>query len=153
PLRYIHDTGSGGILAAFTQTVAGVDVFRDEVHVLMDRDHQLVAISGYIPSRDLIARTGTPEFRLDASRALDVALADFSGQGAAGGARFVASAEGGYEHWDVSAETAAWPADLQPGGPVRVKRVLFHMPDALVPAWYVEVMGSTQATMYVVSAS
>src|SRR5262245_12797014 len=100
PLRYIHDTGASGVLAAFTQTVHGIDVFRDEVRVLMDRDHQLVAVSGYIPSRDLVARVGEPAFRIDPARALDVALADFSGRAATGGARFVAPAEGGYERWD-----------------------------------------------------
>src|SRR5262249_32781843 len=38
PLRYVHDTGRGGIVAAFRQSVHGIDVFRDEMKVLMDRD-------------------------------------------------------------------------------------------------------------------
>ena len=151
PLRAIHDTGHGGIVATFTQRVDGIDVFRDEVKVLMDRDHSLLAVSGYIPSRGLAARAGTV-FKLAADRALDAALADFAGQAPAAGARFVEPAEGGYERWDVSAADAAWPAELKPGGPVRVKRVLFHEPDALVPAWYVELMAPTQAYLYVVSA-
>src|SRR5262245_36288701 len=45
PLRYIHDSGRGGIVAAFRQTVGGIDVFRDEVKVLMARDHSLLAVS------------------------------------------------------------------------------------------------------------
>ena len=152
PLRYIHDTGHGGILVAFRQAVGGIDVFRDEVKVLMDRGHSLLAVSGYIPSRGLVAKAGPPAFRLAAERALDIALADFSGQGTAAGARLLGAAEGGYERWDVSAAGASWPEALQPGGPARVKRVLFHLPDALVPAWYVELMAPAQAYMYVVSA-
>ena len=152
PLRSIHDTGHGGILAAFTQAVDGIDVFRDEVKVLMDRDHALLAVSGYIPSRGLAAKLGTPTFKLAADLALQLALADFSGQATASGARFVEPAEGGYERWDVSAAAASWPDELRPGGPARVKRVLFHEPDALVPAWYVELMAPSQAYMYVVSA-
>ena len=152
PVRYVHDTGHGGIVVAFTQTVGGIDVFRDEVKVLMQRDHSLLAVSGYIPSRGLVAKTGPLTFKLAADRALSLALADFSGRPGAAGGRIVEAGEGGYERWDVSATTAAWAQDLQPGGPVRVKRVLFHMPDALVPAWYVELMAPSQAYMYVVSA-
>src|SRR5262245_7665565 len=94
PLRYVHDTGTGGLVAAFTQQVEGIDVFRDEVKVLMDRDHQLLAVSGYIPGRDLVAKTGVPQFTIDAPRALDVALSDFSGRPSAAGARALGPAEG-----------------------------------------------------------
>ena len=153
PLRSIHDTGHGGIVATFTQTVDGIDVFRDEVKVLMGRDHALLAVTGYIPSRGLVAKAGTPVFALTAGTALAAALSDFSGQPSSTAARFVESAEGGYERWDVSAADASWPDELKPGAPVRVKRVLFHEPEALVPAWYVELMAPTQAYMYVVSAA
>ena len=151
PLHYIHDTGRGGVLVAFRQSVGGIDVFRDEVKVLMDRSLSLLAVSGYIPGRDLAARGAAPAFRLGAERALAAALEDFSGQPSSGG-RFVERAEGGYEKWDVEAATASWPDGLRPGGTVRVKRVLFHEPAALVPAWYVELMAPDQAYMYVVSA-
>src|SRR5205823_4777409 len=124
------------------------------VKVLMDRDLRLVAVSGYIPSRELVAHTGMPHFTLGAERALAVALGDFAGQASApGGARFARASEGGYLDFDVSAAAAALPEGLRPGGPVRVKQVLFHMPDALLPAWYVELMAPDQAYMYVVDAS
>ena len=158
PLRSIHDTGHGGIVATFGQAIDGIDVFRDEVKVLMDRDHALLAVTGYIPSRGLVAKAGTPVdpaapgAPLAADRALAAALSDFAGQATASAARFVEPAEGGYERWDVSAADASWPDELKPGGPVRVKRVLFHEPEALVPAWYVELMAPSQAYMYVVSA-
>src|SRR5262249_29836809 len=103
PLRSIHDTGRGGIIATFTQSVGGVDVFRDEVKVLMDRNLALLAVSGYIPSRELVARTGTPVFTVTAEGALATALGDFAGTPAnAGAMRFAKPREGGYLEYDVS---------------------------------------------------
>lgn len=154
PLRSLHDTGRGGIIATFTQRIDGIDVFRDEVKVLMDRDLSLVAVAGYIPSRELVARTGAPVFKLTPDAALAAALADFTGAApAAQGVRFTRTAEGGYLHYDVSAATAGLPEGLQPGGSVRVRRTLFHEPEALVPAYYVELMAPDQAYSYVVDAS
>ncbi len=154
PLRYVHDTGRGGIIVAFNQSVDGIDVFRDEVEVLMDRNLDLIAVSGYIPSRDLVARTGTPVFKLPADRALELALDDFAGRPTNGQQlRFTRAGEGGYLEYDLSAAASGLPAGLQPGAPARVKQTLFHLPDALVPAWYVEIMSSDQAYMYVVDAT
>src|SRR5207237_13667 len=36
-VRYVHDTGSGGIIVAFQREVDGIEVFRDEMKVVMDR--------------------------------------------------------------------------------------------------------------------
>ncbi|MEQ1833988.1 MAG: M36 family metallopeptidase, partial [Candidatus Eisenbacteria bacterium] len=154
PLRELHDTGRGGIIASFTQRVAGIDVFRDEVKVLMDRDLSLLAVAGYIPSRDLVAHAGTPVFALQPEAAVRAALDDFAGSPSAGKPVMLArESEGGYQHFDVSAVAAALPEGLQPGDAVRVKRTLFHLSDALVPAYYVEVMAPDQAYSYVVDAS
>jgi hypothetical protein len=154
PVRYVHDTGRGGIVVAFRQEVDGIEVFRDEVKVLLDRDHELVAVSGYIPGRALLARAASREFRLAPARALAIALGDFAGQPAGEqGIRLDATGEGGYQHYDVSAATADFPDGLRPGGPVRVRRTLFHMPDALLPAWSVELMAADQAHLYVVDAN
>ncbi len=154
PLRELHDTGRGGIIASFTQRVAGIDVFRDEVKVLMDRDLSLLAVAGYIPSRELAARAGTPVFTLTPEAAVRAALDDFAGSSSAGKSVTLArESEGGYQHFDVSAVSASLPEGLQPGDDVRVKRTLFHLPDALVPAYYVEVMAPDQAYSYVVDAA
>jgi hypothetical protein len=154
PMRYVHDTGRGGIIVAFRQEVAGIEVFRDEVKVLMDRDFGLVAVSGYIPSRDLVSRTAAPQFQITAERALGIALDDFAGQPASGtGVLTSGVGEGGYLNFDVVAATSALPEGLQPGGPVRVKPTLFHLPDALVPAYSIELLAPDQAYLYVVSAS
>jgi Zn-dependent metalloprotease len=54
-VRYIKDTGRGGIVVAFHQSIDGIDVFRDEVKVLMDRNKNLIATSGFIASRGDLA--------------------------------------------------------------------------------------------------
>ena len=55
-VRRVHDTGRGGVIASLSQVIDGVEVFRDGMNVLMDRDQSLVAVSGYLPSRDLLGR-------------------------------------------------------------------------------------------------
>ena len=44
----VHDTGQGPIIVKFKQQLGGIDVFRDEVAIIMNRDLQLIAISGYL---------------------------------------------------------------------------------------------------------
>src|SRR4051812_30369423 len=52
-LAMIHDTGRGPIVVKFKQEIGGVEVFRDEVSMIMNRDLQLVAIAGYLTGDDL----------------------------------------------------------------------------------------------------
>jgi hypothetical protein len=122
-LRDVHDTGEGGIIVTLDQEVDGIEVFRDQAKVLMDRDLGLIAVSGYLPGR---AEAGPParrRFDIGAQDAIARALADFSENGTA-------------------------PA-VQP---IRAKKVLFHLPDELVPGWYVEVIAAEDAASYVISA-
>src|SRR4030095_2707172 len=44
----VHDTGKGAIIAKFKQEVGGIEVFRDEINVIMTQNLQLIAISGYL---------------------------------------------------------------------------------------------------------
>ena len=34
---YVHDTGRGGIVVCFKQSMGGIDVYRDEVKLLLER--------------------------------------------------------------------------------------------------------------------
>jgi len=146
-LRDIHDTGQGGIIVSLKQDIDGVEVFRDEVKILMDRGLELLAVSGYVPGR---AAAGPPvrrRFRLAAPEAIARALADFSQGGTSPGLRPTGRTDGGYEVFAVDGK--AGRHDVQP---IRAKRVLFHLSDELVPAWYVEVIAADDAAAYVVSA-
>ncbi|MFM7232577.1 MAG: M36 family metallopeptidase [bacterium] len=157
PVRYVHDTGRGGIIVAFTQQVDGIPVFRDEVKVLMDREHGLIGVSGYIPSRSLVQRAaqGGLSFTLSPDEAIATAYADFAQLGAAPqGLQPRGTAEGGYELHELPGTALSEVEEgLRPGGPVRVRRTLFHQPDALVPAYQLEIMAPERAYMYVIDAN
>lgn len=141
-LRRVHDTGRGPIIATFAQEVDGVEVFRDEIKVLMSRDLELVAVSGYLAPAGLGSANSGRTFRLDAATSIEAALEDL-GAGAGRSSNPLGPAPGGYEVFGV--EGGAFR-------PVRVKRVLFHLPDALEPGYYLELMSDSQAYSYVVSA-
>jgi hypothetical protein len=152
-LRRVHDTGRGGVIATFAQVIDGVEVFRDALSVMMDRGERLVAVSGYVPGRALLPSGAAREFRLSAAEAAAAALGDFTGGIVSASLLQPAEAAPGadpgpYESLVPSASVAGFV----PSRPLRARRVWFHLPDRLVPAWYVEVV-SQDAAAYVVSAA
>ncbi|MGH9819776.1 MAG: hypothetical protein ACRD43_06370, partial [Pyrinomonadaceae bacterium] len=76
----VHDTGSGAIIVKFKQDIGGVEVFRDEVNVIMNRDLQLIAISGYLTGADTADKSLVGNFQLQPEGALSAALSDLTGQ-------------------------------------------------------------------------
>jgi hypothetical protein len=141
-LRRVHDTGRGGVIATYRQAIGGVEVFGEELKLLLDRDHDLVAASGFLASR---AEGTVGTFRLDAAAAARRALEDFTG-GPAPAIAALGAAPGGFEAFAAPAFAG------QNGQPIRAKKVLFHLPGQFVPAWQVEVLGATEAYAYVWSA-
>ena len=143
-VRDVHDTGRGGIIVSLRREVDGVEVFRDEMKILLGRDLTPLAVAGSIPGRAEAGPAEARAFRLDAVGAIGFALDDFEGAASngRGAVRHVADAPGGYA-------TYVGPAGL---GTIRARRVLFHLPGALVPGWYVELLGESEAIAYVVSA-
>src|SRR5205823_5364608 len=76
-LDEVHDIGKGGIIATFHKVDGGVPVFRDRIHVLMDRDFRLVAITGYLTPYKWNA--AKDPFQLAHPTAIASALADLTG--------------------------------------------------------------------------
>ena len=146
PLRYVSDTGVGGIVAVFQQVVDDIPVFREEMKVLLDRQHNLVAVSGSIPSRALAA---SHEFRLGLTDAVAGALSDLSGETvSAATPRQLESQEGGYETFDAPGAVSAKLSSE----PIRARRVYFRLGETLVPAYYVELTAQDEAPAYVIAA-
>ncbi len=54
----IHDTGRGAIIVKFHQNVGGIEIFHEEINVLMNRQLEAVAISGYVSSAATPAASG-----------------------------------------------------------------------------------------------
>src|SRR5260221_2374881 len=74
----VHDTGRGPIIARFRQRIGGVEVFREEIKVLMDRGLRPVALAGYVSGAGELGRSGEGHFTLDAARAVAAALGDYA---------------------------------------------------------------------------
>jgi hypothetical protein len=141
-LRDVHNTGKGGVIVKFKQTVGGIEIFREELNVLMTQQLQLVAFSGYISS------TATPgvgglAFSLDNKTAAGGAFADLTGRPLTG--LIPAGSRGGYDYF-----TAGAGAGLDE--PIRVKKVYFHLAGGLVPGYYIEVAAKELSTSDVVAS-
>jgi len=171
-LASVHDTGRGPVIVKFRQELDGIAVFRDELSIVMDRQLRVVALSGYLPGKDLLA-AGLSGFALSPEEAVGRALSDFTAPDAplavvaveevAQADAAVAQAEtGGYQRYELtpSAKTPAAGAQLVLTQPARTKPVFFHLPEGLEPAYYVEVDGQvageegpdSAALSYVISA-
>src|SRR4051812_9282466 len=157
-LREVHDTGRGGVIARYQQIIDGIEVFRDSMNVLMDRDLSLIGISGYLaPSAGTLLKAGAPAFSIDATDAIATALRDFTGAAVSPQSfRPTGAAQANYVYYGLDAALAT-TAGLNPAENTRAKQVYFHLPEGLVPAYYVELDGQDAEgvkTMfsYVVSA-
>jgi hypothetical protein len=133
----LHDTGRGAVVVKLRQKVGGIEVFRDEVNVIMTRSRDLMAISGYLTG---VAQANLPAFAVLPKQAVNLAYADMFGSDAPAGRR-LHPANDGYDLYAVG--------DLSP---VRVKRIYFHLPDRLEPAYSLELDATNAAYSYVISA-
>jgi uncharacterized protein (TIGR03382 family) len=144
-LKSVHQSGKGPVIARFAQQVDGIDVFRNEVKVVMDRNLELVAVSGYLAPAQTARRASASGFKLPAEQAIAIAFQDQTGisMPARG---FVSNGQvnGAYSHFELDASSA----HVLTHGlvvPARAKKVYYTMPDGLVPAWYVEVNTSQKS--------
>ncbi len=146
-LMSFHDMGHGPIIAKFSQEIFGVEVFNREVNVLMDRDLNMVAASGYFSTINQRQKS-TPKLRLFGSQesAFSSALSDLSGE------RVNASLLGIDKRGKFDVATLSTDRGLELRGLSRAKRVYFPGISELHPAHYVEVgvvhPGSGQEMLY-----
>lgn len=158
-LRSVHmpKNGEGAVIATYGRRVNGIEVFRNEVKVVMDASQQLVAISGYLQPRqqDDERNAQASAFRVSAPQAISRAFQDMTGTPLDARALVPAGAKGDYSHYTVDANLLSTHGI---GEAPRSKQVLFPMPDGLVPAYYVEVNAGPAAnpdasyTAYVIDA-
>jgi hypothetical protein len=142
-VRAVSRGPGGGSLVTFHQAFDGVEVFRDRMSVLLDREQGLVAVSGFLPGRS-IAGTSPRTFRIDVEQAISLALGDFGVTPVGPGLNSLGAAPGGFETFALGGESL--------DRPIRARRVLFSLPGQLVPGWYVELVGRDDAEAYVISA-
>ncbi|MFT5163207.1 MAG: hypothetical protein ACI9FJ_001792 [Alteromonadaceae bacterium] len=137
-LNHIHDIGRGGIIARYQQELHGIEVFNRSYNVMMDRDHNLVAGSGYFAQTGATAKIvkqatlnntfGNPV------AAVNTAFADMGGQTDAIQLALSKTVDR-YTEFSVTNGTQ----EKQLIGQPRTKRVYFESKGELLAAHYVEV--------------
>ncbi len=159
--RRVHDTGRGGIVVELGQRIDDVDVFRDEVNVMMTQDLELVAFAGHLHPKASpgLLRLNAMRFELSAADALALAVTDLYDTAVDGADLVRAGARHGYDLFQPADGALVLDGERrQFTQAARVKPVLFPMPRGLVPAYFVELdIGATtsrssDAYQYVVSA-
>ncbi|MDP1827466.1 MAG: myxosortase-dependent M36 family metallopeptidase [Archangium sp.] len=144
----LHDTGQGAIIASFEKRVGGVSVFRDRLHVAMNQRLELVALSGYLSPASL--KSG--DFKLTAPTALATSWFSLLGTPVES-FQFVEGSidQAGFRRFTGERVGPSTPLGVN-GGLGRAKKVLYALPERLVPAWHVELdvatPGETSSSMY-----
>jgi hypothetical protein len=132
PLLFTQALPGGGALVKFRNRVDGVDVFREDAAVLVDRERKLVAVGGFVADG-----VGRARFGAKSADAAAAALADWEFAAGTAAALQSSGKSGDFERLTLPPGAAsASGATLQ--RPVRVKPVLFRLPTELRAAWYVE---------------
>ncbi|HKE17987.1 MAG TPA: M36 family metallopeptidase [Kofleriaceae bacterium] len=143
----VHAVARGGHVVSLRQRVDGREVFGVRMSVLVDRDLDLVAISGAIhPSIGASWAAG-----IDSRAALARALADVAGAAPSASASTFGLALASEEE-GTARFTSAAGAPFHLPQPARVREVFYALPGALVPAFEVSVeaarAGSTSSRAY-----
>ncbi|WP_308809543.1 myxosortase-dependent M36 family metallopeptidase [Archangium lansingense] len=143
------------------QEAAGLEVFRQSLKLLLNRNNEVVAISGTLSkhvSSDVPA--ARVRFQVPAADAVSIAYKDLTGHALDGSllSQLNTKQQDGGQYTHYSLASYARPLEQDLVIPARVKQVLYSLPNALVPAYYVELnTGSPESKesdyyAYVVSA-
>jgi len=134
-----HDTGRGAIIVEFRQEIDGIEVFRDEMSVLMDRNLESIAVAGSIvPATRDVSGGARSLSHLRPEEAVAAALIDRT-EGepvSAGDLSYTGEWRGSYTYYAAAAALSLRHTLTKPA---RVKQVYFRDASALIPAYYVEV--------------
>lgn len=135
----VHDLGTGPVLVKYRAQIGGIEIFREELNVVMNRKLEAVALTGYLTSASTpAARPGGLDFQLPAPAGAIAAVNQLA-KAQLDAARLVPiGSRDGYDFFDLAADTGVVLAD-----PVRMKKVYFHTGDGLEAAYYVEVSAYT----------
>lgn len=134
-LAFTHDLNRGAIVAKYRQQVQGIEVFNKEYNVMMDREYNLVAGSGYFANKTpaakiigLLANFGSVE------TAIQKAISDLS-KNQANVQLTKTKDSNGYQLFSAD------NADNGPQviGEPRAKKVFYDVDGTIVAAYYIEV--------------
>ncbi|WP_375770011.1 myxosortase-dependent M36 family metallopeptidase [Archangium gephyra] len=137
----VSQNAQGVKVVTLAQEASGIEVFRQALNVLLDRNNEVVAISGNLSKHVSADVPGARmRFELPAHQAVSLAYQDLTGTALDASLlrRLSAKAvsDGKYSHFELV--SYARPLNEELVIPARVKQVLYSLPNALVPAYYVE---------------
>ncbi|WP_305849545.1 myxosortase-dependent M36 family metallopeptidase [Pyxidicoccus parkwayensis] len=135
---HVSQNKQGVKVVTLAQEAGGIEVFRSSLNLLLNRGNELVAVSGSLSKHVSSAVAPRLKFQLPASAAVSAAYQDLTGNSLdASLLKSVKSAnDGKYTHFELA--TYARPLEEGLIIPARAKQVYFNLPNALVPAYYVE---------------
>ncbi|MCP3142014.1 myxosortase-dependent M36 family metallopeptidase [Pyxidicoccus sp. QH1ED-7-1] len=145
----VSQNRQGVKVVKLAQESGGIEVFRQSLNVLLNRDNEVVAISGNF-SRHVTPETVTVErarFKVSAASAVSKAYQDLTGTTLDASllrplnANAKKAGPGEYTHYELA--TYARPLAEGLLIPARVRAVYYPMPNTLVPAYYVELNTGT----------
>ena len=138
PMHNLQRFPDGGAIVRFRGQVDGIEVFREQVNVLLDRSGAMVAIGGFAMGAPAGQATSAQVAAASPEQAVATALADYRFDTTVAQQLQRTGETGGYSLYSL-------PGDMKSGDgsaladAVRVKRVWFRLPGELVSAYYVEV--------------
>ncbi|MRG95576.1 M36 family metallopeptidase [Polyangium spumosum] len=147
-VREIHHRDEGGVVVRLAQEIDGIEVHRGGANVLLDRSHRLVAASNHLhPSGFAGNKRVSRTFVVTPQGALASAFRDFHGADLPVANLVPRGEKGRYQTFDLLPTEGH-----ELGGPARVKKVYFPLPDRLVPAYYLEIrpreVGQKESGLY-----
>lgn len=164
-LMSLHDTGTGPIVAKFNQYVDDIEIFRNELNLLLNRQGELIATSGHLATKVQAMEQKGPEayaqwvrelqkgFTLSPEMAISKAFKQMGGVDSSDGWHLGMIKEG-YHYY-----VGQFPnAEYLPRKPARLKKVFFDGEQGIIPAYYIEITAgdfdvkTSQSYSYVISA-
>jgi hypothetical protein len=133
-----HNQNGGAKLAKYKQEISGIEVFNREVNIMMDRDYNLVASSGFFANNTALQALNVSKQPLgqfgEPSKAISSA---FKAMG--GNVDLVSIREQSADKKYTSFNVKNTSDDFQLVGNPRAKKVFFELDDELISAHYIEI--------------
>ncbi len=159
PIHNVQRLDGGGTIVRFRGAIDGIEVFREQANVLLDRDGELAAIGGFVMGAGGSRKQAATAHALDAGAAVAVALGDYGFTPAIATQLKRTVDANGFTRLGLPAGTASADGAVMANS-ARVKPVWFRLPDSLLRAYYIELqmrdaesVNGTDYYAYVVDAN
>ncbi len=149
--KSVHDTGTGGIIVEFQQVVNGVEVFCSKMNFLMNRELDLLCITGCLSPHTIENSARSSANVLSQLDCAVIAFQDATTEMLHTEQLNKVDERDRYQYFDID-ESSSRLISSELVTPLRLKPVFFQLPDRLIFGYYIEVhssvIGSTESSYY-----